>query len=220
MNKPKNDTNYILSNEGNFEPRVDEQKKTITINAVYYTAEENKTHLQEAITAWNAKSGEYHYINDKETYDIIFNLTIDDGHFTDNKEAAEAYQANTKSGQSNYYQVADPGKHPLTAIPILGKTEHGNIITVRNSADVRTIMHEIGHTLGLKEWSTGLMESGGKATAISQRNIATILHKAGIGMPIDNTQYPHYELHVNSKSEIHIGKPSRKYKMNTGKVKK
>jgi len=211
---------YKICNKGNFEPVVDEQKKIITINAVYFTAKENEAKLQEAINAWNAKSMEYNYINNEETYNIIFNLTIGNGNFANNDAAVDAHQVNIVSGQTNYYKVADTGKHPITAMPILGKTEHGNTITVRNKDDVRTIMHEIGHTLGLKEWSTALMESGGKGTAITQRNIATILHIAGIGIPIDNTQYPHYELPVSPKTETHIGKPSRIYKMNTGKVKK
>lgn len=220
MDKLKNYANYIAPNEGNFEPVVDEQKKTITINAVYYTAEENKEYLQKAIDAWNAKSGEYHYIDDTQTYDIIFNLSIDNESFTDSDAAAKAYRTNIKSRQANYYQVNNPGKHPVTSIPVLGKTENGNIITVKNSADVRTIMHEIGHTLGLKEWSTGLMESGGKEITISQKNITAILRITGIGNPTDNKQYPHYELPINPNSENHIGKPSRIYKMNTGRVTK
>ena len=59
-----------------------------------------------------------------------------------------------KSGMT---QIAPNGRH------VLGQTETGDVITIRPDCTLsyRTFAHEIGHTLGIGEWSNELMNSDG-----------------------------------------------------------
>lgn len=82
---------------------------------------------------------------------------------------------NDKSGMANHYE----GRTYVGDDNARGETENGNVIRLRSTAGIRTMAHEIGHTLGLSEWNHGLMESGGDQKWISKDYINQIFSKAG-----------------------------------------
>lgn len=65
---------------------------------------------------------------------------------------------------------------------MLGDTQNGYIITINQykNVTVRTYAHEIGHTLGIGEWSSGLMEPGGSGTFIHKRYMQQALYSVGL----------------------------------------
>jgi RHS repeat-associated protein len=180
-----NPVKYIDPTGKDFDPVIDHKKKTITINAVYYTSNENRRELKGALRVWNRQSGKYKYEvgegNNKETYKIKFNLKVSKEKFASRSEAREGfYQALTnKNNKANFFEgssLRDPQKQ--------GSVTNGKIIKLnpRTVTDRhRTLAHEIGHTLGLHEWSSGLMESGGYSKKISLFYIQEMFSTFGFG---------------------------------------
>jgi len=158
-----------------FDPVVDEENKTITITAVYYTSDENKDRLQTALNAWNDQSGKYSYTTgegDKQkTYAINFNLIIAEGEHPTMDDAVKAFSSD---GKSNFYQITKIGNPDVR-----GETDGRNIRVDPVRGLARTDIHEIGHTLGIGEGS-GVMASGEKSTRITKTHVATILERSGM----------------------------------------
>ena len=166
-------------NGEDYEVVVDEGKKTITIRAVYYTTKDKEDMLQKGINEWKKLS--FSYVvgkgKEKEKYSIKFDLSIKSD-FDNSDDASTAFNED-QSGIANYFQVA--------GIKERGETWNGNNITIRNDmakeSDAASIRHEIGHTLGIGEWSSGLMESAGNGTRVGRRNIQQLMNRAGISHP-------------------------------------
>jgi RHS repeat-associated protein len=166
-----------------WDPVIDEEAGTITIKAIYYTANGNKEELQKALDVWNNESGYYTYTvgegKDKKVYTIIFDLKIAEGDYPDNEAAADAYLNNKNCGYANYYQLGYPVDE--NGNPARGKIENGSQITVADILNIRTNAHELGHSIGLDEWNAGLMLSGGDGTYIFKKYIKTIMSSSGFG---------------------------------------
>ena len=170
-------------NGEDFDPKIDHEKKTITINAIYYTATQNKSKLQNAIDVWNKQSGNYYFQPEgsSDKYTINFNLKIAEGNYaTDN----DAYNAMANNWGANLYKVSDILKDAEG-----NRVDGANGVTLSNSqmtvlpdSKLRTSGHEVGHTLGIDEMSRGLMESGGYSSKIYPEHIANILKTAGINV--------------------------------------
>ena len=177
-----NPMKYVDPTGMDWDPVIDEEKGTITIKAVYYTAKENKDELQKSLDVWNKESGNYTYTtgeeNNKKVYTIKFDLQVAKGDYSDNEAAADAYKKD-KSGYANYFQEGDPVDENNN--PLRGECIDGVAITVRDRNNTRTNKHEIGHTLGLGEWNEGLMLSGGNGNYIFTKYIKAIMQSAGLG---------------------------------------
>ena len=172
-----NPVRYFDGDGRDYEVVVDKETKTITIKAQYYTANENKGTLQQGLDLWNEQSGLYSFVSghgkNKEKYAVLFDLSIVSGDFETDDEAYQAF-SNDNSKTANYV-VANGSQQK-------GETASGHYIQLNPiKAGRRTMAHEVGHTLGLSEWSFGLMKSGGTEDQITRKNIQQILFKAGIG---------------------------------------
>ena len=170
-------------NGEDFDPKIDHEKKTITINAVYYTATQNKAKLQNAIDVWNKQSGNYYFQPEgsSDKYIINFDLKIAEGNYvTDN----DAYNAMANNWGTNLYKVSDILEDAKgdRVVGANGVTLSNSQITVLPDSKLRTSGHEVGHTLGIDEMSRGLMESGGYSSKIYPEHIANILKTAGINV--------------------------------------
>jgi hypothetical protein len=165
---------------------------TITIRAVYYTASENKAKLQQGLDAWNAQSGVYSYEtgkgDNKKTYTINFELTVADGEY--NTATASSAFNSDESGFANFVESSTE-IYNENGDAINGEASN-NIIHFRPEASTRTMSHEIGHTLGIGDWSLPgpdqedfgqLMTSGGTSDVINKSHIATILSVKGYRLP-------------------------------------
>ncbi|MBP5412820.1 MAG: RHS repeat-associated core domain-containing protein, partial [Bacteroidales bacterium] len=174
-----NPIKYVDPSGKDFDPVVDEENKTITIRATYYTSKENEADLQKALDVWNNQSGQYSYVvgkgKDKQTYTINFELTINS--FDTQNEAGTAYD-HDESGYANFYNGRTyNGIHR-------GLTSNGRFIQLNINESLipnpnRTFAHEIAHTLGISEWTQGLMESGGFNEWISKDFIIQIFSTSG-----------------------------------------
>ncbi|MBQ6725187.1 MAG: hypothetical protein IJQ89_01280 [Bacteroidales bacterium] len=168
-----NPVKYVDPTGEDFEPVVDDENKTITFRAKYYTSKENADDLKKGIHFWNSESGCYKYVigegKEKQEYTIKFDLQIEV-----REDAKKAFE-NDKSGMANYYE----GRTYVGDDKARGETENGNIIRLRATAGIRTMAHEIGHTLGIQHWTDGLMETGGDGKWISKDYIALIFSTAG-----------------------------------------
>jgi RHS repeat-associated protein len=166
-----NPVKYVDPSGRDFVPKIDQENKTITICAKYYTSENNKDELQKALDVWNKQSNCYRYVigkgKERQKYTIKFDLQIET---FDTQENAEKAFNNDKTGMANCYDGRTyNGIHK-------GITTDGNFIKLNADKNIipnsnRTLAHEVGHTLGLSEWNAGLMESGGFQEWISKAYI-------------------------------------------------
>ena len=162
-----NPVKLVDPNGKDYETVIDKDSKTITIIALYYAADSDKEKLQKGIDAWNAQSGKYTYtIEDGEnagTYTINFELSI-----------------NPQDG-SNCPQDGISNSFSITSDNIEGKGQalSSNDIIVQEKSSERTIIHEIGHTIGIGDFTNGVMQSGGTSTKITKGHILKTLENAG-----------------------------------------
>ena len=167
-----NPVKLVDPNGEDYEVVVDHEKKTITICATYYAAKTNASMLEKALEAWNEQSDRYTYtLCDKEVaYTIKFNLSAK--YFNSDKEAVIALPASRSS--FNIFSKRD-----LSSEQIRGRCDGINI-EVDLSAPLRTIIHEIGHSLGIGEGTTDVMISGGDSPHIQEEHIMSCLNRAGL----------------------------------------
>lgn len=81
-------------------------------------------------------------------------------------------------GMSNYFQINKTVKNHKHE-SINGINYEGNNMYVAKG-QIRSIRHEIGHSLGLGDWNYGLMKSGGNVYGINKNNIISVFENAGI----------------------------------------
>src|SRR5574344_1066296 len=159
-----------------YEVVVDEENKTITISAMFYTTNENEKKLQAGLDAWNSQSGKYEYTTGEKTYTVNFDLRLS----TDN----DFYGRGTGTQGKNMVQFLD--KVMNGGIERRGVTEDGFDIHISRKFKTtmfRTLCHEIGHTLGIGEDYYNhieLMESGGDGAQILDEHLMMVLYTAGI----------------------------------------
>ena len=168
-----NPVKLVDPNGEDYEVVVDEENKTITIFALYYTSNDNKEKLQKGLDAWNEQSGKYSFVTgegkDKQSYTINFELAIV---LDENGNAVENCD---QDGISNKFSV-----EPVLSEGERGHTQDGYIMRVLDSAPDRTTVHEIGHTLGIGHFSKGVMETGGDGDEIYKEFIHSSIKSAKI----------------------------------------
>jgi len=154
---------------------INHENRTITIKATYYTQNENVVSYNSALQAtqfWNNKSGIYSYYvgkaNKKIQYTVDFDLIVkqvDNPMVEANKDRAEFIDISEKltpDQSSNVYQVLPDEDsrfaHNQEGVNTNGVTIGGNVISLKNSrANSDTGSHEVGHTLGLMHFSSGVL---------------------------------------------------------------
>ncbi|SFF61450.1 hypothetical protein [Thermoflexibacter ruber] len=102
----------------------------------------------------------------KSQIGIVFDLKVvevDNPETEKTKDLSAAADAKTKDGSSNIYRVVD--KKEITKPHARGLTTAINNIKVpENDSGVKVGAHEIGHTLGLEDGSSGIMAGGEDVT--------------------------------------------------------
>ena len=155
---------------------VDEKRQTITIKAIYYTANDNKSELQEGLDVWNSQSGNFYHKMNGNNYKVVFDLQVADGDYSTDSEARSAAFGDGKMRINNYFEKSSPGDNKR------GATTSGKIIQLDpESGGKRSLAHEIGHTIGIGEWTFGLMSQGTEETQITKRNVLQSMARAGLG---------------------------------------
>ncbi len=165
-----------------FDTEIDEANQTITIHAVYYTTKKDAVPLKKELEAWKKKGESFCYISEGKEYSVHFNLEIRD--FDDVDKAIDEFGKNKDDGVSNYFQINKTVEN-LKHESVNGINYEGNNMYV-TKGQIRSIRHEIGHSLGLGDWDHGLMKSGGAIYGISKNNIISIFENAGIRSQIHN----------------------------------
>ncbi len=201
-----NPVKLVDPNGEDYEVVVDNDNKTITIRATYYVTNETKIGMETAFQYFTSQQQNLSYTNeDGETYSIKFDLSIA-GVF-DTKEKAYSAMIYSKDKFANACW-SDDVVLDEKGNPVLGKTVFGNKITVRSDCTMRfrTYAHEIGHTLGMGEWSYGLMESGGSAQNLELFNvyIQQTMARTALGARPDNIQSS--VVSTEGTHWLHIGK--------------
>ena len=142
---------------------------TIIIKATYYTLPGCYEQVSQGVHAWNDQSGLYEYTTDDgNTYSVVFDLKV--------KECNSTNDISGPRGSWNWVRTED---------------FHGAVRGISNGTSIsididnskvpaRTVIHEIGHTLGIGDDAYGVMESGGDTDFILDEHIMTILKGAEI----------------------------------------
>ena len=174
-----NPVKLVDPNGEDYEVVVDHEKKTITICATYYAANnEDFKILQEGLGAWNSQSGKYTLkLQNRDKYKVNFelNAVLDiEGFENASKETIQSRGANF-----NAFQIND--NSPAYEVGDRGITRNGHVCYVKSDAPFRTTIHEIGHTLGLGEFNgDNVMTPGGNSQYITKGHVMKILEFAGI----------------------------------------
>ena len=164
-------------NGEDYEVVVDEKSKTITIKATYYAANETDYHkLQKGLRSWNDQSDLYSLKTDNGKYSIKFELkgVFDKDAFNDAMRDSNEPRGHDKNAFiiSSDYNYSDGDR---------GVTRNGHVCYIKPDAPERTIIHEIGHTLGLGEFSgDDVMKSGGDSDKVTKQHVMCILNFADI----------------------------------------
>ncbi len=181
---------------------VDEKKQTMTIKAIYYTANDNKSELQEGLDIWNSQSGSFYHKMNGKNYEVIFDLQVAEGDFSTDSEARSAAFGDGKMSVNNYFEKSSPGVNKR------GATTDGNIIQLDPEiGGKRSLAHEIGHTIGIGEWTFGLMSQGTEETQITRRNVLQTMARAGLGRKPTATHFYNNPIDLETRWS-HVGKGS------------
>ena len=181
---------------------VDEKKQTMTIKAIYYTAKDNKSELQEGLDIWNSQSGRFYHKMNGKNYEVVFDLQVAEGDFSTDSEARSAAFGDGKMSVNNYFEKSSPGVNKR------GATTDGNIIQLDPEiGGKRSLAHEIGHTIGIGEWTFGLMSQGTEETQITRRNVLQTMARAGLGRKPTATHFYNNPIDLETRWS-HVGKGS------------
>ena len=173
-----------------------DDRKTITFQATFYTSKEDASILQGGIEIWKSQTDGYTYTCDGVTYDIEFDFEVKI--YDSYEEASAAFPNDERSSGSNIFMVSDEVLFGMSKNDVRGVCDGYNIV-LSSSASYRTAAHEIGHALGLADdmgridW---LMTSGGKSTVIPFTYVIRMLHNVGL-----MTDIPDDKIDIGSKTE-------------------
>ncbi len=150
-----------------------DENKTITIKATYYTNLESKESAEQATSFFNEQSGKFTYKYNKQKYTVNFDLEVKE---VENPDFALAID-NSKT--SNEYVICSDNDRNISSNSN-GRTFRGNRIVVKNSKKyASTGAHEVGHTLGLIHSISGLMTSSeedeNRSNIISQKEVNSMI---------------------------------------------
>jgi RHS repeat-associated protein len=157
----------------------------IRISATYYVKKgdkESKESADAAVSAWNnIKDYSLMVKNEngqKSQISVLFDLKVlevNDPEDEKSKDLSSDENALTKDGSSNVYNVVNESE--IKGAYAEGETEALYRIKVPKGAGLKTGMHEIGHTLGLDDKSSGVM-AGGSDTGINNWDVEDIINFA------------------------------------------
>ena len=206
-----NPVKLVDPNGEDYEVVKDDEKHTITIRATYYAGNKNDfKQLQKGLKAWNSQSGKYSLTQDGEQYTINFELT---GVLDADKFKNATRESNESRGpESNAFLVSD--NYSGYEKGDRGTTRNGHVCYVKSDSPLRTTIHEIGHTLGLGEFSgDNVMTQGGDNANITKTHIKGILENAGIkstGSFSGGTQITSPHAKAERSFDAFVGKLKRK----------
>lgn len=157
-----------------------DDRKTITFQATFYTSKEDASILQGGIEIWKSQTDGYTYTCDGATYSVEFDFEVKI--YDSYREASAAFPNDERSSGSNIFMISDKVLSGMTKKDVRGGCDGYNIV-LSSSASYRTAAHEIGHALGLADdmgridW---LMTSGGESTDIPFTYVIRMLHNVGL----------------------------------------
>ena len=166
---------------------IEEKGNTLIIKATYFTtSKENREKLLQAAKIWNDQK-DFTYttkINgEKRTYNIVFQLSVSEEICASNLDASNKA---SEEGISVYNFMENSDQIFNDQGEDIDGQATNQLIQIRESASIRTIAHEIGHTLGIGDYHTesgGLMQTGGTGADVTTSHVCTILAVKSFGHP-------------------------------------
>lgn len=180
----------------------------ITITATYYVKkgdDESKKSAEAGTKLWNNQSGQsiLRVGDKKEHTDYVINfdlkvVEVDDPEKEKKKDFDKKDDAKTKDGSSNVYSVVDDND---ISTPGLTTGLYDAKVRREKKDDPQAGAHEIGHTLGVGDEGSGLMNGGNTGeTNIYNTNIQDIIKFALQNQnPFSNKVSVHGDLPTNGK---------------------
>ncbi|MBP5456944.1 MAG: hypothetical protein J6Y37_10615 [Paludibacteraceae bacterium] len=153
-----------------YQEDISKKNRTITISGTYYTTDDDATSAQKSVDFWNKQSGKFIYrVTNRENrtdvtdFKVNFSLSV--------KKIGKSTDDSQKRQLISRHIMEDPNKtgngYSVTADQNIkrensnGNTTQGKLIYIKESKkDATTGAHEVGHTLGLDHFSSGIMTPG------------------------------------------------------------
>ncbi|MBO9636318.1 MAG: hypothetical protein J7578_24665, partial [Chitinophagaceae bacterium] len=155
----------------------------ITIKATYYVNKgdsKSKASAEAGVTVWNEQSGKFTYKEsgkEGKEYKVNFELKVeevDDPNSEKTKDMHSMKDAKKEDNSSNIFRSTEELETP-------GVTNSGYLILIRNDKrdDRQVSAHEMGHTLGVEDGSSGLMNGSNDGNmSILTKHIKSIIRYA------------------------------------------
>jgi len=176
---------------------INDENKTITIKATYYTNSESKESAEQATSFFNEQSGNFTYKYNKQKYTVNFDLKVKE------VENPDFELAKDNSGESNSYVIKDDN-NPRFNENTNGRTFNGKRIIVKKSRkDTLSGTHEVGHTLGLIHSDSGIMTSFSNDSNRTNKLLKSDV-KSMIKYPLKGKI--NYENDIQKNTKKHAGK--------------
>ncbi len=205
-----------------YELAINHDSRTITIKASYYTQSGNTNEYNSALQSvqvWNKQSGNYNYVVGKGDnavqYSVNFDLQViqvDNPYKEGNKDRAKYIDNSEKitpNQSSNIYQLLPDSDLNLDS-NTNGITVSGNVIKVKNSrANSCTGSHEVGHSLGLDHFTSGIL-----TPSSNDQNRTNEINKQYVKRIITNAYNPNNKVGIGSITETGVAPE----KFNKGEV--
>jgi RHS repeat-associated protein len=162
-----------------WDPVINHDLQTITIEANFKTNSGNETTMQAAAEAWNGQSGKFSYTvgegDNAVSYDVNFEISVNDG----SRDASAENDVSVAPDSHKTFKSDTKDKDGNTIST--GGLSNGRSILMKESTKNNSKLtgHEMGHNLGMTD-TKGIMNGQGAGKDLKAVSVIQVLKRSGV----------------------------------------